>query len=109
MTLRHEVDLEVVGELGVAGLAEEVDRLSERQVGLAGAAVEAVEHPPGLLDDLEGLGQLAEGLDGGVAGVVGSGVGVVDGHGPTLGRLAAARGAPCRSGAVCGKVRGRWA
>src|SRR5688572_30859883 len=39
----HQLGVETVGELGVAGLAELLDRLAEGQVGGAGEPVEGVE------------------------------------------------------------------
>ena len=55
-----QLGVDPVGQLLVAGLAQLLDRLAEGEVGGAGAAVEGVEVAAALLDDLEGLGQLAE-------------------------------------------------
>jgi len=74
----HEVGLDPVGELGVTGLAQQVDGLAEGQVGHADLAVEVEQLAPRVLDDLEGLGELSDRLDGRVAGAGGTGVGVVD-------------------------------
>jgi hypothetical protein len=82
-----ELGLEHVGMVVVAGLAQQVDRLAEGQVGGSGQAVEAVEQTSGVLHDLERLGELAERGDRRVVDAVGSEVGVVGGlvvaHGPT--------------------------
>ena len=112
-----EVGVDAVGELAVAGIAQHLDGLAQREVGHAALAVEVVELAAGVLDHLEGLGELAEGGDGGVAGAGGAGVGVVDGHGsqprsrmPCHGirvtaPVARCHGLPARA---CGKLRGRF-
>jgi hypothetical protein len=56
----------------VPGVAQHLDGVLEQPVGLAGELVEAVQQATGLIDGLEGLGELAEPLDGGVV-QVGSG------------------------------------
>ena len=76
-----EVGVDAVGELAVAASRSISTASPEREVGHAALAVEVVELAAGVLDDLEGLGELAERGDGGVAGAGGAGVGVVDGHG----------------------------
>src|ERR671920_2388120 len=76
-----QVAVEVVGEPGVTGLAEELDGVLQQQVGLAGVLVEAVELAARLLDGLEGLGELAEALHRRVVQV---GPAAVGAHGPIL-------------------------
>ncbi len=61
-----ELGLELVGQGIVTGLSEEVDGISEGEVGGPRHPVEAVEAAARVLDDLERLGQLAERLDGGI-------------------------------------------
>ena len=63
--------LQAVGDRGVPGLPELLDGLTERQVGRAAQPVEAVEVPASVLDDLQRLGELAEGSDGRVVEVGG--------------------------------------
>ena len=58
----------------MAGLAQEVDGLAEGEVAHPGQPVEGVEVAAGVLDDLEGLRELAERLDGLVVDALGSAV-----------------------------------
>src|SRR6476661_4210732 len=68
----HEVAFEAVGEVGVAGLAQLLDGLPEGEVRRAAEAVEGVQVAARVLDRLERLGELAQGLDGGVADALGA-------------------------------------
>ena len=56
-------------------VAQQLDGVLQQPVGLAGQLVEAVQQAAGLLDGLEGLGELAEALDGGVVEVGAGAVG----------------------------------
>ena len=58
----------------MAGLAQQVDGLAERQVAHAGEPVEGVEVAASVLDDLERLRQLAQRLDGLVVDALGTAV-----------------------------------
>ena len=66
--------LDLARERVVAGLAQEVDGLAEGEVAHAGQPVEGVQVAAGVLDDLERLGQLAEGLHGRVVDPLGPAV-----------------------------------
>src|SRR6185312_12815286 len=69
-----EPRLQLAGERVVAGLAQEVDGLAEGEVAHPGQAMEGVEVATGVLDDLEGLRELAERLDGLVVDALGPSV-----------------------------------
>ena len=55
-------------------LTQEVDGLAEGEVARPGQAMEGVQAATGVLDDLEGLRELAERLDGLVVDALGAAV-----------------------------------
>ena len=58
-----ELPLQLIGEIGLAQLAQPVEHFVELEVGLADELVEGVQVPAGALERLERLGHRAGGRD----------------------------------------------